>query len=165
MITNMGSEGSMDKAQQSGVAVEPVDNGFTGDSKNPFQNESIAYEDQAVVENQGRLRRLFSFVQLLAFALTFMSSWEVVAMNMGATFYNGGSQALTWGCFLVVIGSLSQALSMAELGSILPIAGAQYHWTDMLAPERSRRVITWFQGTSQSTAALHSCAGLYKRAY
>jgi choline transport protein len=25
-------------------------------------------------------------------------------------------------------------------------AGAQYHWTDMLAPERWRKVITWFQG-------------------
>jgi choline transport protein len=65
---------------------------------------------------------------------------------MGATFYNGGPRALVWGCLLVVIGSLSQALSMAELGSILPIAGAQYHWTDMLAPDSSRRVITWFQG-------------------
>lgn len=65
---------------------------------------------------------------------------------MGASLYNGGPQALVWGCLLVVVGSLSQALSMAELGSILPIAGAQYHWTDMLAPESSRRVITWFQG-------------------
>ncbi|KAF6784460.1 amino acid permease, partial [Colletotrichum musicola] len=30
------------------------------------------------------LRRLFSFWQLLAFALIFMSSWEVMAMDMGA---------------------------------------------------------------------------------
>jgi hypothetical protein len=92
---------------------------------NPYIDSSIAYEDRAVVENQSRLRRLFSFLQLLAFALTFMSSWEVVAMNMGATFYNGGSSALVWGCLLVVIGSLAQALSMAELGAILPI-GEQY---------------------------------------
>ena len=40
---------------------------------------------------------------------------------MGATFYNGGPRALVWGCFLVVIGSMAQALSMAELGAILPI--------------------------------------------
>lgn len=65
---------------------------------------------------------------------------------MGASLLNGGPRALIWGCLLVVVGSLSQALSMAELGSILPIAGAQYHWTDMLAPERWRRTITWFQG-------------------
>lgn len=65
---------------------------------------------------------------------------------MGATFYNGGSRALVWGCFLVVIGSLAQALSLAEVSAILPIAGAQYHWTDMLAPDSWRRAITWFQG-------------------
>lgn len=65
---------------------------------------------------------------------------------MGASLLNGGPRALVWGCLLVVIGSLSQALSMAELGAILPIAGAQYHWTNMLAPEGSRRAITWFQG-------------------
>lgn len=70
----------------------------------------------------------------------------LIDRNMGASLYNGGPQALVWGCMLVVVSSLSQALSMAELGSILPIAGAQYHWTDMLAPESSRRVITWFQG-------------------
>ena len=93
-----------------------------------------------------------------------MSSWEVVAMcvlesshhcnskeadlyrNMGATFGNGGPRSLVWGCLLVIIGSMAQAMSMAELGSILPIAGAQYHWTDMLAPEGSRRFITWMQG-------------------
>ncbi|KAK5102702.1 hypothetical protein LTS08_003502 [Lithohypha guttulata] len=133
-----------EKELASGVAIEPVDRAV--EDSNPYASISLAYQDQTVVENQGRLRRLFSFAQLLAFALTFMSSWEVVAMNMGATFYNGGPRALVWGCLLVVIGSLAQALSMAELGSILPIAGAQYHWTDMLAPESSRRVITWYQG-------------------
>lgn len=53
---------------------------------------------------------------------------------MGATFYNGGSRALVWGCFLVVIGSLAQALSMAELGSILPIAGAQVSYDESFMP-------------------------------
>lgn len=72
-------------------------------------------------------QRLFSSTQLLAFALTFMSSWEVVAMNMGATFYNGGPQALAWGILLVVAGALALSMSMAELASIQPIAGAQYH--------------------------------------
>lgn len=68
--------------------------------------------------------------------------------NLSATFWNGGPRALVWGCIAVVLGSLTQAYSMAELGSILPIAGAQYHWTHILAPDHSRRFITWMQGTS-----------------
>jgi choline transport protein len=66
--------------------------------------------------------------------------------NIYAVFWNGGPRSLVWGCLAVIIGSLAQAYSMAELGSILPIAGAQYHWTHILAPEKSRRFITWMQG-------------------
>lgn len=61
------------------VAVGP--DGIAGSSPNPYGAHAVlAYKDEAVAANQGRLRRLFSFVQLLAFALTFMSSWEVIAM-------------------------------------------------------------------------------------
>lgn len=35
---------------------------------------------------------------------------------------------------------------MAELGSILPIAGAQYHWTHIMAPDSTKKFITWMQG-------------------
>lgn len=75
-----------------------------------------------------------------------MESWEIMAMNMGATFYNGGPETLAWGIILVVVGALAQALSMAELAAIQPIAGAQYHWIHFLAPERHKRFITWMQG-------------------
>ncbi|KAK1580725.1 LPXTG-domain-containing protein [Colletotrichum navitas] len=105
------------------------------------------------------LRRLFSFWQLLAFALIFMSSWEVMAMDMGATFYNGGPQTLAWGIVLVVVGAMAQALSMAELAAIQPIAGAQYHWTHFLAPEKHRRFITWMQGWVTWFAWVSALAG------
>lgn len=41
---------------------------------------------------------------------------------------------------------MCQVASIAELSSIQPIAGAQYHWTWHLAPPRHRRLITWIQG-------------------
>ncbi|KAI1120100.1 LPXTG-domain-containing protein [Nemania abortiva] len=91
-------------------------------------------------------QRIFNFTQLAAFAITFMSSWEVMALNMGGAFYNGGPQVLTWGVLLCSVGGLAQALSLAELSAIRPIAGAQYHWTELLAPEPYRRLITWMQG-------------------
>lgn len=61
------------------VAVGPDE--IAGSSSNPYGAHAVAaYEYEAAAANHGRLRRLFSFVQLLAFALTFMSSWEVIAM-------------------------------------------------------------------------------------
>ena len=82
-----------------------------------------------------------------------------MAMNMGATFYNGGPQTLVWGIVIVVVGALTQALSMAELASIQPIAGAQYHWTHFLAPESHKRFITWMQGWVTWFAWVSALAG------
>jgi hypothetical protein len=75
----MDPTGLVEKNASQTVAVGSTE--FTGSSPNPYgSHATIDHEDEALVANQGRLRRLFSFVQLLAFALTFMSSWEVIAM-------------------------------------------------------------------------------------
>jgi len=77
--TVMDPSDSMEKDAATSVAVGPGE--LAGSSANPYGAHAvIAFEDEAVAVDQGRLRRLFSFVQLLAFALTFMSSWEVIAM-------------------------------------------------------------------------------------
>lgn len=75
----MSSPESSEKGDGAAVMVGPAQS--ANSPTNPYgESATIAYEDEGVVANQGRLRRLFSFVQLLAFALTFMSSWEVIAM-------------------------------------------------------------------------------------
>jgi choline transport protein len=144
------------KEGQTSVARKWSDEG--NDEYTPRRRPAAAYRNTETTD-QDSLRRLFSYAQLLAFALTFMSSWEVMAMNMGATFYNGGPQTLVWGIILVVVGALSQALSMAELATIHPIAGAQYHWTHFLAPERQKRFITWMQGWVTWFAWVSALAG------
>ncbi|OAP57782.1 hypothetical protein AYL99_08520 [Fonsecaea erecta] len=134
----------------------------TLDAKTPGYSEKNVVQayPTATVDGDGTsLRRLFSFAQLLAFSLTFMESWEVMAINISATFWNGGPQSLIWGYVAVIIGSLAQAYSMAELGSILPIAGAQYHWTHIMAPDGSRKFITWMQGWVTWFAWVSTLAG------
>lgn len=41
---------------------------------------------------------------------------------------------------------MALALSLAELASMCPRAGAQYHWTAVLAPPKIRAFVTWMQG-------------------
>lgn len=78
-ITTMEPGEVVEKNSAATVAVGSTE--LASPSPNPYgSHATIAYEDEALGANQGRLRRLFSFVQLLAFALTFMSSWEVIAM-------------------------------------------------------------------------------------
>ena len=78
-VTAMDPETLVEKDGVQSVAVGSSE--LPGPHPNPYSpHATIDYEDEALAVNQGRLRRLFSFVQLLAFALTFMSSWEVIAM-------------------------------------------------------------------------------------
>ncbi|KAK2765649.1 hypothetical protein FQN54_008505 [Arachnomyces sp. PD_36] len=102
-------------------------------------------EDQDAID-QTRIKKLFNFTQIFFFSLTFMSSWETMALNLSTVLYNGGPQALAWGIIIVVSGALAQSASLAEMASMQPIAGAQYHWTNYLAPANYRRFITWMQG-------------------
>jgi hypothetical protein len=37
-------------------------------------------------------------------------------------------------------------LSMAEMASMAPIAGAQYHWVSEFAPESLQKVLSYFTG-------------------
>jgi hypothetical protein len=47
---------------------------------------------------------------------------------------------------LSISGTLALAASLSEMASICPVAGAQYQWTYMFAPEKSKAFITRMQG-------------------
>lgn len=65
--------------------------------------------------------------------------------NMYFALYEGGPYAFAWSIFICFFGAISQAASIGEMASIIPIAGAQYHWTWHLAPSRAKRSATWMQ--------------------
>jgi choline transport protein len=47
---------------------------------------------------------------------------------------------------LSLTGTMALAMSLAEMASIRPLAGAQYHWTALFAPPKIRAFVTWMQG-------------------
>ncbi|EME86750.1 uncharacterized protein MYCFIDRAFT_131995 [Pseudocercospora fijiensis CIRAD86] len=75
-----------------------------------------------------------------------MACWEGVTLNMSFALYAGGPQIMVGGMLIAWIGAMTQAASLAEMASIQPIAGAQYHWTWAFAPAKPRRFLTWLQG-------------------
>jgi amino acid transporter len=96
-----------------------------------------------------RKQRYLGFLPMLAFAATLQASWEAIGASMFAGLENGGPVVLIYGLMLAIVGSLGIALSLAELASITPVAGAQYHWTYDLAPF-APRFLSFIQGVSHS---------------
>ncbi|PYH87820.1 GABA permease [Aspergillus ellipticus CBS 707.79] len=109
-----------------------------GDLRGP-ENGSVQYRQQQ------KLDRYLNFFSSLAFSATLLASWETAGGSLSAGLYNGGPAAIVYGVILSAVGNMAIAASLAELASIHPTAGAQYHWTYMLAP-RYRRFISFFQG-------------------
>ncbi|RLL97436.1 hypothetical protein CFD26_106440 [Aspergillus turcosus] len=93
-----------------------------------------------------RMERKFGSLSILALSVTLLASWESIASGFAPGLLNGGPAALVWGMLLSMTGMMALALSLGEMASILPLAGAQYHWTALLAPPRIRAFSTWMQG-------------------
>ena len=62
--------------------------------------------------------------------------------------YNGGPVTLIYGTLFCWMGSLITAASLAELASMAPTSGGQYHWVSMLAPPRYSVFLSWITGWS-----------------
>lgn len=66
-------------------------------------------------------------------------SWAGVAGTIALAISQGGPVTLIYGPILTLFLVGACALSLAELASVYPTAGGQYHWTSILAPKRVNR--------------------------
>lgn len=61
---------------------------------------------------------------------------------------SGGPAGLIYGFLFTWIGTLSVTAVMGELASMMPTAGGQYHWIGVLAPDNSKRFLSYVAGES-----------------
>ncbi|KAI1277947.1 amino acid transporter [Xylaria sp. FL0933] len=109
-------------------------------------NGSSASDDAAILRRLGkqpRLNRSFGFMSILGISCTALCSWEGVLLTSVPTLLVGGAAGVVWGFVGNWIGILSVYAALAELASIAPTAGGQYHWVAMLAPSSAARFLTY----------------------
>ena len=53
---------------------------------------------------------------------------------------------MIYGYILAFFGALATCASMAEMASMYPISGGQYHWTALLAPQKHAKFLSWLTG-------------------
>ena len=129
----------------------PTDEGRM--EKGPFNSDiqpvTKGERDAQVLARLGKksvLERRFGFLSMLGFTCTILITWEgsLILFTTGLT--NGGSAGLVYGYLLVWIGTIAVFTTMAELASMAPTAGGQYHWVWMLAPPWCRRFLSYIMG-------------------
>jgi choline transport protein len=111
-----------------------------------YHGTSADAHDMAMLGKKQVLRRNFNFITMLGFASTCIASWEGVLTYLGFVLTDGGTPLLFWGFIACAIGQTLVYASLAEMASMSPTAGGQYHWVSEFAPPRWQKVLSYYSG-------------------
>ncbi|KAK5694409.1 hypothetical protein LTR17_024831 [Elasticomyces elasticus] len=99
-----------------------------------------------------QLVRQFRLLSIASFTAIAMATWEIGLFTISQSLVDGGRPGLIWSTFWNFICFAPIYLSMAEMASMAPIAGAQYHWVSEFAPESCQRFLSYITGWSSTLA-------------
>ncbi|RFU82173.1 amino acid transporter [Trichoderma arundinaceum] len=117
--------------------------------------------DRADMYRMGKaqeMRRNFRFLSIFGFSMTLMASWEFSLSVSTIGLINGGTAGLIWMFFICWIGFLLVNTSMAEMASMAPTSGGQYHWISEFAPPQYQKFISYLMGWACVLGWQTSCA-------
>jgi choline transport protein len=96
---------------------------------------------------------------MMFFTSLVQSTWEVVLIAPTGGLINGGLAGLFWGYIWTFIGFIFIVVSLAEMASMAPTSGGQYHWVSEFAPARSQKFLSYMSGWMASLSWLAGTAG------
>ncbi|KAK8127242.1 hypothetical protein PG984_008350 [Apiospora sp. TS-2023a] len=92
------------------------------------------------------LKRNFRFLSIFGFSMILMQAWESVLAVGSIGLTNGGTAGYIWMFLVCWIGFGFVNTSMAEMGSMAPTTGGQYHWVSEFAPRKYQRFLSYVMG-------------------
>lgn len=103
-------------------------------------------EDVIVLEPEPQMKRNFSLLSLVALGLKTSNSWVAVGSSLPLAIAAGVTVSLLYGIVIVSFSIICTGLSLAELASVYPTAGGQYHLTSTIAPKKHSRWLSHICG-------------------
>ena len=74
------------------------------------------------------VKRRFRFFSIVGYMIILASTWEAALVTTVLSLPNGGTAGTIWITVIQSCGMFFATLSLAEMASISPTAGGQYHW-------------------------------------
>ncbi|KAK4499303.1 hypothetical protein PRZ48_009816 [Zasmidium cellare] len=102
--------------------------------------------DMARMGQAQEFKRNFSFIPIFGFAAVLMMTWASVLSSASYILPNGGRPAMIWIYIVTLFGFGAAILSMAEMASMAPTSGGQYHWVSEFAPKRCQKLLSYLVG-------------------
>ncbi|KAK3699758.1 hypothetical protein LTR37_016267 [Vermiconidia calcicola] len=105
--------------------------------------------DQLDMNRMGKrqeTRRNFRFLSIFGFTMVLMATWEAQFSVSFFIILNGGTAGAVWVYIGAFVGFTAAIASMAEMGSMAPTTGGQYHWVSEFAPKSAQRILSYIVG-------------------
>ncbi|KAF2094578.1 amino acid transporter [Rhizodiscina lignyota] len=140
----MGADGKL----ESGILVQDLPVGYRDDV--PWETGKYGTEadrrDMRRINKRQELRRTFRFFAIFGYAVILGNTWEFALVTGIFSITNGGTAGAIWMFVVTCFGMFFVMLSMAEMASIAPTAGGQFHWVSEFAPSRHQKLLSFCVG-------------------
>lgn len=93
-----------------------------------------------------QLRRNFRLHSIFGYAVVMGCTWEYALVIVSLSLMNGGTAGGIWMFLVTCIGMFFVVLSLAEMASMAPTAGGQYHWVSEFAPPKRQKFLSYITG-------------------
>ncbi|KAJ5640580.1 hypothetical protein N7528_000205 [Penicillium herquei] len=130
--------------QEDGVtlSVQKSFEGSTSQKAGTVQDK----QDMWRVGRDQELNRNFRFLSVLGFTAVLMCTWEAVLFGSSYGLTDGGKGGMIYTYLGGLAGFSFVILSMAEMASMAPTSGGQYHWVSEFAPPGSQAILSYITG-------------------
>ncbi|KAK3073561.1 hypothetical protein LTR53_004754 [Teratosphaeriaceae sp. CCFEE 6253] len=120
------------------VKIDRAAPGATGSTHDDLRGMRRMGKEQQLV-------RTFRQLSIMSFVALATASWEIGLFIISPALVDGGSPGLLWSSLWSWIGFAPIYISMAEMASMAPIAGA-HHWVSEFAPDRYQKFLSYMAG-------------------
>ena len=111
-----------------------------------YGNTRTDSKDMMRLGKKQEFKRNFNLWSSIGFVAIYMATWEFILITLSIGFTNGGYAAMFW-CFVTTTLSYSAVVaSLAEMSSMAPTSGGQYHWVSEFAPPEYQKVLSYASG-------------------
>ena len=125
------------------VVADDSENGAPVDGTKSSADASI---NMRRMGRRQELVRHFRMLSVASFVAIATAAWEIGLFEITPGLTDGGRPVLVYSVLWNFVGFGPIYLSMAEMASMAPIAGAQYHWVSEFAPESMQKILSYLTG-------------------
>ncbi|THW81708.1 amino acid transporter [Aureobasidium pullulans] len=128
---------------------DDADLDYHGHLRNTQNDDGFTRNDAREMKRMGKkqeLRRNFRTMSTIAFTIILQGTWEVLLTATTSGMVNGGLAGLVWSYIWTFFGFTFVVFSLAEMASMCPTAGGQYHWISEFAPPSQQKILSFLGG-------------------